>query len=341
MVFTKLIIVIGFLVCPFIGLAEVRSALEEPSILKEPPIPQDEVEVTARPLESRAEHMRDERVREEKKTEERVREKIEEDRLKSEEDRRQKLIDRFNDRDKDSSAKQENKPQEVQTFVIQPPAPAVEEGTTQSAADQEVTLLQTNVGVGVSNYIDTINVRGAYALSLDLGISFPSEDTVYLGQLSGSQFVFNIGGLFSSYDMEKISGLGGVGPGYMTYPQVVELRETSVSVGLKYYLLNGRVRPSIGAMGMYTQRIYKDDTIFLDKYDNTSHAFDIGLTTGLDIALSKAIGIGAELRYIFNLSYRTNDKFRRVIYDYNSPYGSSPIESIDRYSFLIRTAFRF
>lgn len=320
------LIVLSLLVFPLVGTAQTQ---------------QEEQLVKASPIESPVDKKRDSRLLEEKKTEEMVREKIEDDRDRAERKRRKKIIDQLNGKNDDSSTGQGvHTPTVVPTPIIVPPP--VE---ANNRKEQEIAQVQSIVGIGVSNYVDTANVKGTYSISLDLGISFPSEDTVYLGQLSGSQFVFSIGGMFSSYDMEKIPGITGapVGTVYtVAYPRVFELRETSGSVGLKYYLLNGRVRPSVGALGIYTHRTYKDDSIFLDQFDgDTSHAFDMGLTTGVDIALAKAITVGAELRYIFNLSYRTNDDFRSVVYSDYSPFGARPIESIDRYSFLIRMAFMF
>lgn len=320
------LIILSLLVFPLIGTAQTQ---------------QEEQLVKASPIESPIDKKRDDRLLEEKKTEEMVREKIEDDRSEAEKKRRKKLINKLNGQSDDSSTGQGVHTPTVVPTPIVIPAPV----EASNKREQEMTQVQSIVGIGVSNYIDTANVKGTYSVSLDLGISFPSEDTVYLGQLSGSQFVFNIGGMFSSYDMEKIPGLTGgpVGTVYtVPYPRVFELREISGSVGLKYYLLNGRVRPSVGALGIYTHRTYKDDSVFLDQFDgDTSHAFDMGLTTGVDIALAKAITVGAELRYIFNLSYRTNDDFRSVIYSDYSPFGARPIESIDRYSFLIRMAFMF
>ena len=79
----------------------------------------------------------------------------------------------------------------------------------------------------------------------------------------------------------------------------------------------------------YTHRSYEDVVVYGPSNTGTtsSNAFDAGFKLGAEVRASRKITIGADIRYLFNLSYRTENPLAYQM----GPVLGEPLESLSYY----------
>lgn len=290
--------------------------------------------VEASPLtESRADMMRKARQETELQTETKIVEKLEQSRMEDEKKRAQVLFgdkfDQLGDKSEKSSAQPQApaaQPVPVQVIPVPMAQPPQTENTRdvireelQSALKTEKELPQQPVEsryfgaiAGVSEYPDVSNVSGNYSLGFTFGTKYDSTYAV-----EGSF-------LFSNYNLKNVDGNG-----VQYFPFNQDVNQYSGSLALKYFMLNGMVKPVIGGLVQYSYRTYSwSDSSYGNKNlykDSNSHAIDLGAIVGADIDLSARTSIGLDFRYIFNMSSRTNNN------SYTPP-GTTALEKLSYYT---------
>ncbi len=316
--------------------------------------------VEASPLrESRADVMRKQRQDIEAKTEQKIVEKLEESRIEDEKVRSERLFgDAFSGGSKKNSTNEAvvAAPAPVaapvyvapQPVVVAPPAPiappvapideklvekdikevSVREEVREALKDfqpqkeEELTSYYIGGQVGLSEYPDVKNLKGYVASGFTLGVITPERIVV-----EGSF-------LYSTYRLE-------IADSYYYYPTLMfkDLAQYASSVGVKYQLLPGKIKPTLGAFLGYTYRKYSDPSKSLVKGpDVSSNAFDAGLSAGLDLQITKTLAIGAEFRYTTNISNKRDNDYG---YSLINPQSSTPVEELDYYSMAISGKLTF
>lgn len=168
---------------------------------------------------------------------------------------------------------------------------------------------------GMGEYPDIANVRGNYSLGFAVGQRINERV-----QLEGSF-------LYSNFDVEQRDGGFDWTTG-LYYPRITGMDQYQTAVVGKYAFLDGAIRPVIGGALAYTYRTFSDKQFGSSSNNAQSHSLDVGLVTGLDMAVSEAFTIGLDVRYMWNLTSRTqNSGFQRSFSQ--SVYGSdTPVEQL-------------
>jgi hypothetical protein len=292
--------------------------------------------VEASPVqESRAELMRKARQGEEVKTEQKIVEKLEESRLREEQQRVERLFgDRLDTPAAATSATataivvetKKEEPKEVvatqvtieKIEIVQPKNEIKEDNWEAPESTSSIKLEERKdeekrdkffVGgiLAAPNY-NTSNVKSNFGLGVTVGMNIESRWV-----LEGSF-------LYSSHDVD-------------TYWQNFyrELEQYDFSVGAKYYILSGKLKPYVGASATYVYRKYTSrqynyaagfpgDT---SSGEEDSNGLNGGLTAGVDFEIAKNIIIGGGVDYSFNLLNRQDFQSR-----YALPGGITPLEEI-------------
>ncbi len=174
----------------------------------------------------------------------------------------------------------------------------------QNAAPLNLTSYYVSGLVGTANYNDGANIRGRLSSGVAFGIVTP-ERFVAEGSFTYGQF--------------QVDDFYGVRPTYST----LDMDQYNWSVGAKYQLLPGRLRPAVGALASYTRRNYSFAGFSNGDSILTTDAFDAGLQAGLDLALTNNFSIGADFKYMWNIASKNNannNMYRNGYYNYG--YGS-------------------
>lgn len=295
--------------------------------------------VEASPMvESKAEQMRKSRVDAEAQTETKIVEKLEMSRLEDEKRRADVLFgnkfDQLN-----------NKPVEVvQPAPVVPPVPVQviqpapvqvvtpidkEEKETLSRdavreeihaalkAEQEadstpVEQRYFNGLVGFPDYPDATNIKGNYSLGASFGTKY--DDTY---AVEGS-FVY------SNYTMNPVYYSGYVAPN-------MDVNQYAASLGMKYFMFTGMVKPFLGGLVQYNYRTYtwnqNSGYSYYSNGNNTSansHAIDLGLNVGADVVFNGKFTVGVDYRYFFNMSSRRDNS--AFVYQ---PYYGTALEQLN------------
>lgn len=289
--------------------------------------------VEASPMvESRADQMRKSRMDAEGQTETKIVEKLEQSRLDDEKRRADVLFgnkfDQLNNKPSDES--QQSVAQPVQPTVIQVPVqtvvpPPVEQKDVltreaireelQSAlkveAEVPVTAVETkyfSALLGMPDHPDSSNIRGNYSLGAIFGTKY--DDTYAV------EGTF----IFSNYTMNPIYYNGYVAPD-------MDVNQYSGSIGIKYFMFSGMVKPFVGGLGQYTYRTFQwANAGYAQYYTDTSsdtstnsHAIDLGVNVGADVTFNSKFTVGFDYRYYFNLSSRRNQS----AFAYQPYYGTA------------------
>lgn len=183
--------------------------------------------------------------------------------------------------------------------------------------------------IGAGDYPDAKNVRGQYALGVEIGRKF--DDRL----IAAGSF------MYSNYQVEQRDGGCAYDAfGYSCYPRITDMNQYSTSALVKYQLLGGMLRPEIGALVSYTYRTFTDSQFALSSDTVSSQAFDMGLQTGLALELSESFGLGFDFRYMWNLTNRVDGAFQR---SYVQPVlrTDKPIEEMSHYTVGISARANF
>jgi hypothetical protein len=306
--------------------------------------------------EPKIESLRKQRENIERQTEDKLMERLEDDRLLSEKERADRLFNPLQPAKQDATSKDEapaaapaaaplapaNNGANANTAapvaaVVVPSSTTSATATAGAPTPSDVSVLSTRaegveanapsededkakffVGAlgGIGSY-STNNVSGAFATGVTGKVEF------------GDRLGVEAGFLYSSYDW-KNTCYGYACPNGNSL--VKTINQYNFTGALTYNILTGRVSPVVGALVGYTRRSYNDRvTYYPNPYSNGSStgssAFDGGLMVGVDIMATKNLSVGADLRYMMNLSYRTDD----ALAYYYSAVGANPLESLNYY----------
>ncbi len=280
--------------------------------------------IEATPLSaSSAESIRKNRLDEEMRTESRIVEKLEVSRMEDEKRRAAILFgDKFDSLNhKESEPKSvESKPVEAAAPIVAPssqiqPQPIIIQQAAsvskediqnevraaldddKAAAEPEISLFERKYFTaiaGVPQYADAQGIQGQYSIGLALGTT--------------NEFLQVEGGfIFSNY---LIANAQYVAQNNSVWTADFIMSQYQTFVAAKFQLLDGSVRPNIGGLGSYSFRKYKSDSYTTYGNPGTefgqSNAMDLGITGGVDLVLSKKFALGADLKYMFNLTSNIN-----------------------------------
>lgn len=314
---------------------------------------QPQVDVIAAPLtKSRAEKIREARQQAEVDTENKVAEKIELSRMEDEKKRAAQLFG-------EQQAVQQT---QVTTTVVAPvqtqqqavvAAPVVVEpvkeekvdrGTIReelrAALDAEKSALEEKpsiekhyfgVGLGIGDYPDATNVRGNYILNAAFGTKY--DDT------------YAVEGQFNYGDYTVDRSWSGMWYG-MWVPQMVDVHQYSGAVAVKYFFLDGMIKPTVGGLAQYSYRTFSwsSNPYSYGGYgaNNTasSHAVDLGATIGADIEFKKKWTLGLDFKYLFNVASRWNGNSNSNFLWQGGEFGT-PIEKLQYYTLALSAKVNF
>ena len=322
--------------------------------------------IEASPLKkSRADQIREARQQVEADTESKIVEKLEVSRMEDEKHRADVLFgEKFN------QIGQAQAQQQDQTVVVAPtpapvpvaaPAPVAviapaqpapvqtaavnaedtrdvvrEEVRTALDADKKAVVAPTtqkyfSALAGVGEYPDVQNVRGNYILGASFGTKFEDAYAV-----EGSF-------IYSNYTVAKVDGASYF-YGNQYAPTLVDVQQYGMAVAVKYYLLNGMVRPILGGAAQYSYRTFAWSA---ENYggqsqqggsDANSQAIDLGIVTGADFEFSPRFTLGADFRYMFNLSSRVSQSNGGFL---DSQAYGTPIEKLQYWNFSLAARVSF
>lgn len=317
------------------------AAVQQPQAVQQPT-----TVVEAAPVsDSRADLMRRARQNEEVKTEQKIVEKLEESRLREEQQRAERL---FGDRlDTPAAAAPVVTPAPAPA-PTPTPAPVVEPAPVVAPAPTQVTIEKVEIVQPTPIKEEIVEPAPAPAtskLELDEEPSEPSENRFFVGGILGSPN-YNASNVKSNFGLGV--SVGTLLPTnwaiegsflysnhsvdtYWQYPLYRDLDQYDLGIAAKYYILSGRLKPYVGGSATYIYRKYQDRTMFGD-YWNTNptateedtHSVNAGLTAGVDFAVSESILLGAGVDYNFNLM--SNQDFHS---QYAIPTGVKALEEID------------
>lgn len=321
--------------------------------------------VEATPLtESRAEKIRKARQDAEVQTEQKIVEKLEVSRMEDEKRRANVLFgDKFQQMQEGNGQNvQQVQVQAVQPAPVQPvyvaPAPVpvqeVKEDTRGIVREEIRAAMESEKEVapevnesryfgalvGIGDYPDVRNVKGNYALGAQFG-------TKYDGFIVEGSFIYSNYRVQTGVTSTPYSGSGygyGYGYGYNQYnnygaygmPAEVDVNQYTGALAAKYEFFGGFVRPNVGGVLAYS---YRDFSWANDGYYNSvnsaakasSHAVDLGVVAGADLAFTPKFALGLDFRYMFNMASRVeNNNVNWMNASYNPNYGT-PIEKLQYY----------
>jgi len=203
----------------------------------------------------------------------------------------------------------------------------------QNAAPLNLTTYYVAGQVGTANYNDGANIRGKMASGVSLGMVTPER------------FVAEASFMYGQFQVDDFYGPQ---PTYST----LDMNQYNWSAAAKYQLLPGKLRPTVGALASYTRRSYSFAGYSSGDSLLTTDAFDAGLQAGLDLALTNNFSIGADFRYLWNISSKNSDSNVRngyyyPNYGYNSGYnnanygGFKVVEDLSYYIATLAAKFTF
>lgn len=290
---------------------------------------------------SSAERRRRERQSMELQTEQKIVERLEEARMEDERARSERLFNQGFGSGNNQPVQQQVVPQAVQ--VIQAPPQVVESAPVLKeepkvnvkeevrAALEEMkpkeTPKQTSYYVqglvGIGEYPDAINVRGNVATGFSFGLVTP-ERLVAEGTFQ-----------FSEYDIEDMQAGYSYG-----LPPFKTLSQYNFSAAIKYQILGGKIRPVVGAIAGYTYRTYEEQQYYnIGNVKSVStNAFDVGALVGLDVQLTDSFALGADLRWMKNISYRENSDYQA---SFVYPRAGKAVEELSYYFGSLTGKFTF
>lgn len=299
--------------------------------------------VEATPLSvSNAEGMRKSRQEEEMKTESKIVEKLESSRLEDEKRRADVLFG-----NKFQALEQKPVVVEAQPVVVQPAvvapvqvAPAVvaqpqvvpsSQVAPQVIIEDKNSLTREEVREEMRAVLDedkeadlTGNMFESKYMAITAGmVSYPTlTESIRAGYSLGAAIGTSYDNLLVevgfNYGQSEMWAYYPVNSGWGYQNGVSEFRMNQYQgyLASKFQFMNGVIRPNVGGILAYTYRTYVTNSIAMDDRGvwvpegtqfGTSNAVDLGLTAGVDFAVSKTISLGADLKYmLFNVMNSAN-----------------------------------
>lgn len=305
--------------------------------------------VEASPLvQSRSNRLRKRREMIERKTEERIVEVLEEDRMREEQERADRL---FGNQLNQMNSYQNNRG--VLVAPVQMAAPVdnsvkedvediksnvnsivqkieAKEKKAKLKAMQPKDLWYISLLMGAGSYPDVSNIKGVYNFGFALGVDYGN---------------YRVEGTYnkSSYDLDNhcqnyYGSTTCVGNNFDL--QEVDQHNFGISA-ITSLGMKTKIRPVLGATAAYSKREYRE--AYGNQSTNwTSNAFDVGLIGGADIKFSTNLSLGADVRYMWNLSSRRDRENDGPYQNTNwSLQNNNPIEENSYYIFNVALRFLF
>lgn len=324
--------------------------------------------VEATPLSvSHADDIRRKRQDEEMRTESKIVEKLEQSRMEDERRRAEALFGGRMDQQQQPAqptaieqevTAEEKSEKAVATEVAQPMVFGQTQTTNESQNESQTDIRDLEksdsffnskfVGLtaGVPAYPDYQNIKGNYNVGIKFGMGH-------------DRFIFEVGASMAQFVLED--SYYGFGPnssaGQYNYVNnfaansVVsnradfELKQYSGSLGGRYQILDGFIRPNVGGEFVYSYRQYSSlertaeinsfgAVTYLPEGTNygNSHALDFGVLAGVDLAINPSFTIGADFKYLINIANRINGE--------NSSSGT-PLEKLSHFVGGLSATFQF
>lgn len=282
--------------------------------------------IEAAPIrESKSEALRKQREEVERQTEDKMVNRLEDDRLQSEKERADRLFNPKPVVAPEPVSEKHVEPVQAPVQVVVTPQPEI---ATVRASREDVAPIQSqeqstkfSVGglVGIGSYPSLDNVNGSYAAGLLAEMSFDER------------FGIELSGIFSNYDLKNLT------PNFYIPSYIVSVNQFDLTTGLDYKILDTRITPVVGLLAGYTRRSYSDRVTYgYSSPMKGSNAFNGGFRIGVDVKAGKRLTVGADMRYMMNLSYRTDDALAYNAAAYNS---TSPIEGSSYYFATVNLKF--
>jgi hypothetical protein len=284
--------------------------------------------IEAAPLkESKVESIRKARQSEEVVTEQKLAEKLENSRLDGEKKRADEFLT------EKANKSQELFPQAQNNDVANATKSISEEKTSRKIVRDE---MRTAYELEKAEPMPSVEQR--YFAGLLGTIDVPEASNVSGNYVLGAAFGTNVDGfviegtfLYANYSVKST---------YYSYYSatqniVTDVYQYSGALAGKYQFLTGLVRPTLGGLVQYSYRTYSLNTnnYYAAPYNNilttdaSSHAFDLGVLTGIDIVFNPRFALGLDYRYYFNLSSRVNSN-GNYVYSNNT----TPLEKLQYYT---------
>ncbi len=131
---------------------------------------------------------------------------------------------------------------------------------------------------------------------------------------------------------------------YWQYPLYRDLDQYDFSVSARYYIFPGQLKPYGGASLTYIYRQYQDRyqdgaAWMSNPYSQTeeTHAVNVGLLAGLDFAFNDNFTVGAGMEWNFNVMNKSDFNYSA----YNIPQDTKPLEEIDYYTLKLNAKISF
>lgn len=296
-------------------------------------------------LQDRTKILKDSRKQEEKVTEALIQEKLESSRLEDERKRAQKL---FGGSALASGAATQS--EEKQIIELKPTTePKKAESQLEVTIEKHTTVTPDLDIESLKNELKQDAASGSVSTKIESSDERTFADkTAYIGGLiggAGYPELYNVDGDVSA----------GVVAGARVAPQVYvegsflysryylsqnywnslygyweRINQYNIQLAVKYALMESRFTPTIGGALSYTRRTYSLPDPFGQFDDNgSSTSFDFGLVVGLDFMLSKNVAIGADFRYMINLTASEESEFL------SRQYRASGVQSIEESDYFI------
>ena len=169
--------------------------------------------------------------------------------------------------------------------------------------------------VGTQNYPDAANVRG----KLSSGVS--------VGMITPDRFVVEGSFLYSQAEVDDLYTTG----------LTLDMTQYNLAASAKYQLLPGRIRPTVGGVASYTHRNYDAQSSCCGSSESLTKtdAIDAGVQAGLDIAISSNFSIGADLKYLWNITNKVSGSNRSSTSSSNT-YGPQ-VKYVEDFSYYMAT----
>ena len=316
--------------------------------------------VQASPIvESRAEQMRKQRQQVEINTEQKIVEKLEQSRIEDEKERAARL---FGDKWTKPQEPAQQQPQYQQPIYGQQQQPAVVAPAVVNVDEEEDSVKREELEDMKSEIIGAVRESQQEKAKLDLE-AYKNKDKkkAYVGAILGA----------GEYRADNVESNGAVGVAIGSYVDdhlaiegsflysnftldefwkrdfYKEIDQYDFSVGAKYSVLPGRIKPYVGGTISYIYRNYTDRTDEYYGYEDfgedeeiTSHAVNAALGFGLDFFVSPSFSLGFDYRYSVNVFNNSDSDFLRRS-DFREPSNTEPLEEVgfSVFAFTSKIAF--
>lgn len=283
-------------------------------------------------------------------TEQKMIEKIEYSRMEDERDRANRLFGNRLDKNYNNDYKQEKpqvivveKPVEYAKPAPAPaPAPVYEKNEVSTTEPSQWWGQEAYIApmVGSINYSSADNVRPDSAFGVAVGSRFDSNVSVEASFL------------YSNLEMDDYNIATYSQNMFQVLPGLKDVTQYGFGAGVKYNFDIGRVSPFIGALAVYNYREYEE--MRAQSYTNSvtdSTAFDAGLNVGVDVKIAKNLSLGAEYRWMKNLTYDRSEQSNvtqqfvnqqsQLVFPQTAGKSREALEELGSSAFLINGKFSF